>query len=233
MISINLLPYHLRPVKRTPLPYILSLLVLVAAVAGIGYTFVLIQAKIMGVKAQVASVEEKFNQPLVTVTDAEGNERTYKAKEVVEEYNKLVADKNQFADILITIDEIVRDRMVWSRHLYNLSRLAPDNLWYKGIEVTEERVPVERWVVNPQTKKREKKVENVLTSILRVSGYVTEPREGGRPDINPFAIACERDPEFSRDFQLHETDMKDTDFEGFPVREFTLEFTITPGGHAQ
>ena len=36
MITINLLPWELRPVKRTPLPYLLSAAVLLLALMGIG-----------------------------------------------------------------------------------------------------------------------------------------------------------------------------------------------------
>ena len=39
MITINLLPKHLRPVKRTPIPHILSILVLLAAIAGMVVVF--------------------------------------------------------------------------------------------------------------------------------------------------------------------------------------------------
>jgi hypothetical protein len=40
MITINLLPQHLRPVKRTPLPYILGVLFLAAVLVGMAFVFV-------------------------------------------------------------------------------------------------------------------------------------------------------------------------------------------------
>lgn len=53
MITINLLPEELRPVQRTPLPHILSLLVLAAALFFMGKTY-------LGMTMQLNSVEHQI-----------------------------------------------------------------------------------------------------------------------------------------------------------------------------
>ena len=48
MITVNLLPYELRPVKRTPLPYILSGATLILAISVVAIVFVKNIADIAG-----------------------------------------------------------------------------------------------------------------------------------------------------------------------------------------
>src|SRR5690606_40984203 len=103
MISINLLPVELRPIKRTPIPYIASALVAAAAVIAMGMTYTLGAAEAMSERAQL-----RKNQAALD-----------KLQPVVDEYNALSAQKEKLAVQVQVIDDIARDRIIWSRQLYN------------------------------------------------------------------------------------------------------------------
>ena len=75
------------------------------------------------------------------------------------------------------------------------------------------------------------KTVNVSKPILRVSGYVVSTPD--KPsDVSPLTDALSADPEFSSMFLMEPPSFSDTDFEGFPVKKFTLEFQISPEGDA-
>jgi len=223
MITINLLPKHLRPVKRTPIPHILSILVLVTAVVAMGLVFVTVRAQLIVVRNQLSSVNQELT----------------KLQEIVDEYDQLLKEKARVADKIKTIEEISKDRIVWSRQLYNLSRLAPDNLWYTEIAVatkkgqkTEPMIGQDgKVVLDPATKQPRMRTVNVDIPVLRVSGYVIETPDG-RLDTGSFARATENDEEFSALFQFEPPRVEDTVYEGYRVREFTFEFVIRKGGEA-
>lgn len=218
MITINLLPEQLRPVKRTPLPYILGVLFLAAALVGMAFVYLQNQHSI-----SVAMRELEQNQ-----------QELEELKPIVEESNKLVEEKKQLAVKLETIQEIVRDRVTWSEQLHNLNRLAPQNLWFEGISVEnkpfKERVPY----IDPRTGQTKEKVVRVDRPVLKLEGYVISI-DGETPTISPLTLATEQDKAFSDRFQLLTTAFADTTFENFPVRSFTLEYSIevpestTPG----
>ena len=91
MIAVNLLPHHLRPIKRTPLPYIGALAVVLLALAVMAFLFV-------GMQAQIVATRGKLNGV---------NERLTKLKPVMEEYDQLQKKKQLVSDKLATINEIV------------------------------------------------------------------------------------------------------------------------------
>lgn len=222
MIHINLLPHHLRPIKRTPLPYIAVGIVAVLVVGYIAFSFVATQAQIMNRQGELAGYQKELEDK----------------RAIVEESNALEKRKLELADKIATIQEIASSRIVWSRELYNLSRLKPDNVWYSEIaEATKTYAMQEPQIdpktgkpkINEQTKKPEMKTVNVTRPILRISGYVV-----GTPDkpadVNPLTDALAADPEFSSMFTMEPPSFSDTEFEGYPVKKFTLEFQITPEG---
>ncbi|MFO7976042.1 MAG: hypothetical protein R6V12_15565 [Candidatus Hydrogenedentota bacterium] len=223
MITINLLPKHMRPVKRTPVPHILSILVLVAAIVAMGFVFVAARAQLMVVRNDLAGV----TQELADLQD------------VVDEYDQLLKEKARVADKIKAIEEISSDRIIWSRQLYNLSRLAPDNLWYTEITVAtkkgEKSEPMVdsdgKVVVDPKTKQPRMRSVTINIPILRVKGYVIETPDG-RLDTGSFARAAENDEEFSSLFQFEPPRVEDTVYEGYRVREFTFEFVIRKGGES-
>ncbi|MEA3364990.1 MAG: hypothetical protein U9Q79_05060 [Candidatus Hydrogenedentes bacterium] len=223
MITINLLPKHLRPVKRTPIPHILSILVLVAAVVAMGLVFVTVRAQLIVVRNQLAGVNQELGE----------------LQGIVDEYDQLLKEKARVADKIKAIEEISSDRIIWSRQLYNLSRLAPDNLWYTEIAVatkkgqkTEPMIGQDgKVVLDPATKQPRMGTVNIDIPVLRVSGYVIETPDG-RLDTGSFARATEKDEEFFALFQFEPPRVQDTVYEGYRVREFTFEFVIRKGGES-
>lgn len=209
MIRINLLPHHLRPVKRTPVPYLVVFAVLALALLGMASIW-------LAKQAQIASKQDEYNQHLADLS---------KLASVVEENNKLVKQKESLAGKMNIIQEIVADRIIWSRELYNISRLTPDNFWYDSI--AEKEIPTTRQVkvFNEKTKQEETKTETIKVRVLQIGGYTIEGQDGNR-DIYPLTFNMEKDPEFSELFQLNQPKFKDTQFEGFSVRNFTLEYNI-------
>ena len=211
MIGINLLPYHLRPVKRTPLPYMITAAILVLSLFGIASLWVGLQASIFSKGKEIEKKREELG----------------KLTPIVEENNKLVKQTEQLADKIGTIQEIAEDRIIWSRQLFNLSRLTPDNFWYKGIAEKERPIKEQQKVFNPKTKKEEIKDVTVRRRLLEIQGYVIKGQDGNQ-DIYPLTFNLEKDPEFSSMFQLNLPKFQDTEFEGYQVRSFTLEYNIVP-----
>lgn len=222
MILINLMPPHLRPIKRTPLPHIASIILFLLCVAGMFYLFI-------GIRAQISA----------TRSDLEAKTREYQALEdTVREFNELNLQKAALRDKISVIQEILADRIVWSEQLNRLVELTPDNIWYSGIAVTWQSFPERRPKMDPKTnqpmkEKNSDKViyENVQTKkrVLEVSGYAVTD-ETGRADVNPLTKATANDLEFGRYFTLVRPKLQDTEFEGFAVRGFSLEYLVeTPG----
>ncbi len=213
MITVNLLPYELRPIKRTPLPYMLS-----------GATFVLV----VGVVA-IVFVKNIADIAGATRTLNEHKAELSQLQPVVEDYNAIVKKKLQLAEQVQTINEIASDRIIWSRQLFNLNRLVPDNMWYDEIDVGVRPFTETHLVFNERTKQNEMVTERVDRQVLALSGYVV-PGKDGQASVSPFTLATENDPEFSALFQLELSTFKDTLFEEVGVREFKLEYVIRRGG---
>lgn len=215
MITINLLPFELRPIKRTPLPYILSGAAALVVLAAIGSTWLNNQAEINAVRAELDGNLSELNS----------------LQAVVKEYNDLSGKKAQLIEQVRAIEEIVSDRIIWSRQLYNLSRLLVENAWYKSVKVTFKSFSETQMVMNPQTQKLEPRTITVQKPVLQLVGYVL-PGTEGRTAANPLLRNFENDPEFSALFQLEAPSIKDTILEGVPVREFSLEYVVGATGRA-
>lgn len=212
MITVNLLPYAHRPVKRTPLPYMLSGAAFVLTVGVIAMVFLKNQIDIGAAKRELAKHKTELQE----------------LQPIVDEYNSISEKKLQLAEQVDTINNIVSDRILWSRQLHNLNRLALDNMWYDGIEVSLKPFTETRMVYDPKTKKNETVTERVDKRVLTVTGYVT-PGAEGTASVSPFTLATESDEEFSDLFQLDQSTFKDTMFEEVGVREFKLEYIIRDG----
>src|SRR5690606_12359413 len=119
MIHINLLPHSLRPVKRTPIPYIISVLVVILALLGMGYFYTNTQLQIADARARLNKYTADFN-------DLEA---------VVEDYNSMVNQKRTLSLKIETINDIVKDRIIWSEQLFNLTRILPENAWLSDFRV--------------------------------------------------------------------------------------------------
>ena len=179
MIQTNLLPYHLRPVKRSALPYIASLAVLIAvlaAMAGLGLSS---QAQIAVARGRLAAHQ----------SDYEGL-RTF-----VDEFKQLQAQKERLADKIAIIQDIVGERIIWSEQLWSISRLTPENFWFSNITEKEKSRREKRYVYNSKTKKEELKTVTVKHRVLELAGYVIEGADGTN-NIYPLTFNLEQDPAF-------------------------------------
>lgn len=210
MITVNLLPHELRPIKRTPLPYVASGLVAIVVL-------VVISGIWLGNERNISVADS-------VLQDHRGQLESLQS--TVNKYNELNAEKGRLAEQVNAIGEIASDRIIWSRQLFNLTRLALKNMWYESVKVGTKSYSESRPVMNPKTKQIEMKKITVQRQVLTVSGYVM-PGEDGRSSVSPFTIATEADPEFSCMFELDNSTFKDTTFEDISVREFTLEYVVT------
>ena len=166
MINVNLLPHEFRPIKRTPLPYLISGAIAVLTIAGVG----IVALKNM---SDVGSANRRLAEHKAALT---------KLEPVVEEYNSISAKKLKLAEQVNTINEIVSDRILWSRQLFNLNRLATDNMWYDGIEVAHKQVSEKKNVYDPQSKQMKAVTEQVDRRVLVLKGYVIPGKDNEEED---------------------------------------------------
>ncbi|MBI5091448.1 MAG: hypothetical protein HZB26_03290 [Candidatus Hydrogenedentes bacterium] len=221
MIVINLLPRHLRPIKRTPLPYILSGLFLLLVILASASVWLTTEASIANKKNIYAEHKKEMDA----------------LQDVVNESNDLVKKKIQLKAKTDTIQEIVRDRIIWSRQLWNLARLAPENLWYDGVSVETVSKQQTREVIeettDPTTKQKVKKTvqkqETVQVPVLKVSGSVI-PGADGANDVSPLLLVTEKDPEFAAMFKIDDQEVKNEVVDGRQTKHFVLSFVILSGG---
>lgn len=193
MIIINLLPVHLRPVKRTPLPHIVSLSVLAVTVLGLAGAFLAGQAKIGAQQDQLDQKQLEFDG----------------LKDVVKEHNEAEKTKEEFKERFLAVKEILKDRVIWSEQLDKLASLTPDNIWYKALRLTEK--PYQEMkiktdakgqpVMNKDTGKPETELVPGKRSVLEVSGY-SKPDDQGHDYIYELISKAGSDPGFSRRFEV-------------------------------
>jgi predicted RNA-binding protein len=221
MIIINLLPYHLRPIKRTPIPYILCALLVIAAISAMGLLFYQRQSSIGAARMTLQHKKDELE----------------KLGDVRREYADLITRKKEIRDTVTVIREILSDRIIWSRQLHTLAALTPDNIWFSRIRVIEQTIQERRIkldpktrkpVINKKTKQPETELRRIKVPVLEISGYVIND-ENGESRIAPLTESTAEDPEFSSMFVLNRPQLEDTEFEGYSVRGFTLEYLIQRG----
>lgn len=219
MILINLLPEELRPIKRTPLPYIVSGGAFIGAIAVMALMFLSGVARVSGLNSELAKNEADLNA----------------LKTVVDEYNSLNQKKVNLKDKIATIQEILSDRKIWSEHLHKLASLTPENIWYSRIraysvsqQVTVPKMDSEtkKQAIDPNTKQPQTERKTMNVPILEVSGYVINDATG-IANVAPLSEATSTDPEFSKHFDFDNVSkLEDTEFKSFAVRSFTLQYKI-------
>lgn len=210
MIHVNLLPEHLRPIKRTPIPYVLVTVLLVAALFVMASLFMDNQSKIGEEKSILAKNQAEFQS----------------LQEVVNEYNRLRSQKEQLARQIGTIQEIVQDRTIWSRQLWNLSRLSSANMWYSNISVAKKSSQEKTTSLDPKTNQMVTKMEPVTRNVLRIEGWAIQGEEGMK-DIGEIMVNMDKDPEFSSMFEIFTMSYDDNaEFEGYSARKFVIEYTM-------
>jgi hypothetical protein len=216
MILINVLPPHLRPIKRTPLPYIGVVLAAALAFGTVGWMFLNVLLQLSTTNSEIARNEAQLDA----------------LKDVVKEYNDLSDKKLALQGRIEVIQEILADRKIWSEHLHQLVALTPENIWYSRIRTLVETRKEKAVKLKPDGKPELDKNgdlvyenRNVKVPILEVSGYVVNDGTG-EATVSPLVNAAERDLEFSKHFIVQPPSMEDTEFEGYRVRQFTLKFLI-------
>ncbi len=227
MIIVNLLPHHLRPIKRTPVPYLLSVGILLLCLAGIAYVFLDVQGQVRRTRLDHDARQAEMEQ----------------LADIVNQYNELKGKEVQLQTKIGVIKDILEDRIIWSEHLHKLASLTPDNIWYSRIRVTwqtfkEKSAKIDtktgKPMLDPRTKQPQMEMKNVKRPVLEVSGYVIND-EQGEAQIYPLTERTTDpavDPEFVDQFTLLRPRVDFGEFNGFAVREFTLEYLIESGGTA-
>jgi len=220
MIRINLLPYDLRPVKRTPIPYIVVIsLFIVALVYGMLIFFSLF--------GEISKRENNIN--------AQKSELEALASTVAE-FEKLTKQKEQLSVKIQTIQEIIAGRVIWSKQLEALAVLTPANIWYTRLSVVWKMDPI--WVekrdnkgnvvLDKNTKLPMRERQQVRRPFLEISGYVSTDPETGERDINPLTAALQTDADFAARYDLRNTILEDVSLPEFgKVRKFKLEYVIS------
>ncbi len=210
MIRINLLPQELRPITRTPLPHIISLAVLGAALFFMFQVYMSLRGELSGINTQVAQQEAALELLAATV----------------EEHEELEERKKQLQVMVETIQVILEDRTVWSEHLHQLATLTPENIWYKRIRLTSRRFTEERPRQDPRTGQTRIERETHERLVLELSGYAVDD-ETGLSSTATLATNTTVDPDFASHFQLYTSRIIDTEFDGYPVREFLFEYIVS------
>lgn len=213
MITINLLPYELRPVKRTPIPYILCTLLLVGALFA----------------CFTINIDDNQAREESETTLRKNQEELASLQPAIDDHNILAEESEILAIRLRTIKEIASNRIIWSQQLYNLTRLSADkNMWFDKISVQQRPYTVTEAIYDPKTEKTTQKSIRKYQPILTLKGYVASGTDG-RATISLFMDATDSDAEFSGLFIPESPAFADTEFDGTPVREFTLEYVISQG----
>ena len=213
MIRVNLLPPHLRPVRRSSLPYLITFLI--AALLFLYIVFSYTSARIAIARAE-------------TKRDALKAQLASK-QHIIDEVDRLNSEKKALANKIKVIQNITKNRIIWSRQLWNLCRLRPSNFWYKDISVVTEVHTEQRLV--PVKQKRSKKTKKVMKKVqvtkeyLIIEGYVIEDDKGNN-DVNPLLEATTKDPEFSSLFKAEPAMWKADTFGDTPVQFFRFRYEI-------
>lgn len=223
MITINLLPHELRPIKHSPLPYALSGGLLFVALLGMAYEFVAVQSRLAATRDACEAGKTELNA----------------LAEVVTTFNNLSEQKLALEKKATIIKEILSDRVIWSEHLSQLARLTPDNIWYKRIRVVwqgfkEQQVKLDaktgKPVLDPRTQQPQMETKTVQKPVLEISGYVVADAQGER-QVSPLLEATTKaGSDFAKVFTLQPPKFEETEFKGFAVRGFTLNYVIGAGG---
>ena len=211
MITINLLPVELRPIKRTPLPYFIVLTFATLVGALCAFTF------IKDIAESSAAMKVLYQNQAELDTH----------KENIDKYKALIQKQKHFATKLTTINEIASDRLIWSFHLDTLARLAPPNLWYESIEESTRTITNTIRVTDPKTGKLVNKRVKKVIPVLKLKGAVSAD-DLGRTDITPFLALLEDDEVFTSMFQMEPPTLNFKKVDEDNVRTFVMDCVIAP-----
>ncbi len=220
MIIVNLLPHALRPVERSPLPHALSIIALAAAVAAMGYLFLDQRQAIASRNDHLTGIQQELQR-------LEG---------VIADYERLKDEEQRLQAKVEVIEDILQNRIIWSEVLAHLLELTPDNFWYERIWVSLEEQTLRQvvtdeegnTVIDERTQRPEVEIIRTKEHRLNLRGYVKETEEG-RYSVSPLILQTQLDPVFADMFPYESLTMDDMEYNGYPVRQFTLQYSIRSG----
>ena len=136
------------------------------------------------------------------------------------------ADREQAVNVVLRAADLQR-----------LAELTPDNYWYDTIEVTTKTMTERAPKLNKDTGEimldanGAPQFENIRVQrpVFEVSGYVIKDDQGV-DTVYQLTQNTTTDEEFIAHFQLDRPSLEDTEFAGYQVRGFTLEYIILQGG---
>jgi len=186
MIEINLLPAELRPRPRSPLPYLMTIALAIAVVMYCLIAFVGKWRTISDFENRIAELDVKIEQVRDSVNAV---------KQLEDNYRRLSAKR-------AAISTIVSDRILWSKVLYMLPQLVPDDVWLSDLKESVQNVPVT--IENPDPEARQRTItKNITIRRLEIAGYALSPREERGVDlVGQFVRAMEdkNDPKYLPEF---------------------------------
>jgi Tfp pilus assembly protein PilN len=224
MIDINLLPVELRPRPRSPLPYLMTVVLAIAVVSYCLIAFVDKWQTISDFEKRITELDEQI---------AEVHESAEAVKEL-EAGNRLLNAKQA------AISTIMPDRIVWSKVIVMLAELVPEDVWLSDLAVSSKSVPIQ--VPNPDSQAAQKTVtQYVPRRKLEITGYALSLREEeGVNHVGRFVSAMEneQDPNYNPEFAalFSNPDPQSVDdkvFEDTPVKEFKIWCDIVKKGAKQ
>jgi hypothetical protein len=149
----------------------------------------------------------------------------------VEAVKELEKKKRQLNAKQEAIGKIMSDRMVWSKVLYDLAGLVPEDVWLsdlkEDVKITQTTVP------NPDPDAAQKTITKAITTRkFKVGGYAMSPRaESGVESVGQLVRAMEDSADFSKQFR-NPTPQRvfDEEFDKVSVKKFEIWTDIEVGG---
>ena len=215
MLKINLLPEELRPRPRSVMPYVCTLALAIVVVVYCLATFVTLLARNSALQKEEVSIQARIDEVWGSV-------------EAVE---KLEIKKRQLNAKEKAIGRIMGDRIVWSKVLYDLAGLVPEDIWLRDLK--EEIKIVQVKVPNPDLESAQKTITVPRQRRkFKVGGYALSPKaESGVQLVGELVRAMEASEEFSEQFRAPTPQRVDDDeFEGVSVKKFEIWTNVEAGG---
>lgn len=212
MINVNLLPPELRPLRRSPLPYIVVAIVGAAVILALLSMYTANQIQVANKHRQLEDLKAELQR----------------VREAAEQVKELEAKEASIAIKDRAIKDITSDRIIWAEQLHYLARLMPGQVWLKDIEVeTKSRTIM---VDVPDAKEGEPKTKPKVIPYqsLKLTGYaLSHAEEIGVNLVGVFVRAIEDDAQFSSIFASPEPRLvKDEEFGDVHVKEFEVNCEI-------
>lgn len=152
-------------------------------------------------------------------------------RDSVDAVKKLEIKQEQLAAKEQAIGTITSDLIMWSKVLYELAGLVPEDLWLNNLKVDVSSTKVTK--DNPDPDASQKTItETIITRKLKVGGYAMSPRaERGVELVGQLVRAMEDDPGFSKRFSDPTPQgVFDDEFDSVSVKRFEIETVIESGG---